>query len=182
MRISKISTLAATAAASLLALSGTAQAQSGTINFEGFVVANTCNVQIGGSSNLTVTLQPVLADTLAGVGTTSAPTPFQLNLTGCDTALNGETAALALSGGGGDADGRLANNATQSPSNARIQLLNSNNGVINLVAAAGSQNIPTQAIANGQASFNLQARYISTALITTPGKIASTVNYSITYQ
>ena len=155
-------------------------ASSGTINFTGKVLADTCTININGSSTSTVALPTVMTAIFGStVGTVAGATPFTIALTGCDP--NTTSAKMAFTGGAtiDTTTGNLKNATTSGGSNVEIQLLNSSNAVINTSSQA---NAPTIAVTNGAGSTSLTAQYISTASATTAGLVTSSVGFTLTYQ
>ncbi len=160
------------------AFAPTAQAaNSGTINFSGKVLADTCTVAVNGGS--TVTLPTVMTAAFGSTaGTVAGATPFVIGLSGCDT--NTTTAQLRFTAGTNvDAStGDLKNATTSGGANVQIQLLNSSDAVINTSTNANAPDINVTA---GAGSTQLTAQYISTATATTAGLVTSTVGFTLTY-
>lgn len=167
------------AAFAAAAFSPTANAaNTGTINFNGKVIADTCTISVNGSGTSTVTLPTVTTSAFTAAGTTAGTTPFNVALTGCDA--NVASAAMTFNGSNIDStSGRLNNTTTAGGSDVQIELLNSGSAVIN---ASNNTNAPTIAIASGAGSTQLQARYYATAASTTAGLVTSTVGFTLTYQ
>jgi major type 1 subunit fimbrin (pilin) len=151
-------------------------ASSGTINFSGKVLADTCTIAVNGGS--TVALPTVMTAAFGStVGTTAGATSFNVALSGCDT--NTASAAMAFAGANVDAaTGNLKNTTAAGGSNVQIQLLNSSDQVINTSTQA---NAPIIAVTSGSGSTTLKARYVSTATATTAGLVTSSVNFTLTY-
>ncbi|MEO5810591.1 MAG: fimbrial protein [Rhodanobacter sp.] len=173
-------TLLSTALVAVIAATAflpTAQAaSSGTINFTGRVLADTCAIAVNGGS--TVTLPNVTTTTFGStVGTTAGAVPFTIALSGCDT--NTTKANMAFTAGT-NVDTTTGNlkNATSGGANVQIQLLNSASAVINTSTNA---NAPVITVAAGAGSTSLTAQYISTATTTTAGLVTSTVGFTLTY-
>ena len=154
-------------------------ASSGTINFTGKVLADTCTINVNGSSTSTVALPTVMTTAFGStVGATAGATPFTIALTGCDP--NTASASMAFTGAQVDSStGNLKNATTTGGSNVEIQLLNSSSAAINTSTQA---NAPTIAVASGAGSTSLTAQYISTATATTAGLVTSSVGFTLTYQ
>jgi major type 1 subunit fimbrin (pilin) len=154
-------------------------ASSGTINFTGKVLADTCAISVNGSSSSTVALPTVMTAAFGSTaGTTAGATPFSIALTGCDT--NTSSAKMAFTAGS-TIDSTTGNlkNATSGGSNVEIQLLNSSSAAIN---TSTQTNAPTIAVVSGAGSTSLTAQYISTATATTAGLVTSSVGFTLTYQ
>ncbi|MCW8807827.1 MAG: type 1 fimbrial protein [Rhodanobacter sp.] len=152
-------------------------ASSGTINFSGKVLADTCTIAVNGGS--TVALPTVMTAAFGStVGTTTGATNFTVGLTGCDTNMTSAQMAFTTGGNVDSATGNLKN-AAASGSNVEIQLL-SGASVIN---AQSSANAPAIAVdTTGAGSTTLTAQYISTATATTAGLVTSSVGFTLTYQ
>ena len=153
-------------------------ASSGTINFTGKVLADTCTINVNGSTTSTVALPTVMTAAFGSTaGTVAGATPFTIALTGCDP--NTTSAKMAFSGTQVDSGTGNLKNATTGGSNVEIQLLNSSSAAINTSSQA---NAPTIAVANSSGSTSLTAQYISTASATTAGLVTSFVGFTLTYQ
>ncbi|MFI4957822.1 MAG: fimbrial protein [Lysobacterales bacterium] len=161
-----------------LAPLGAQAASTGTINFTGKVLADTCAINVNGSGTSTVALPTVMTAAFgASVGTVAGATPFTIALTGCDP--NTASAKMAFNGTNVDSTTGNLKNATGGGSNVQIQLLNSSNAAIN---TSTQVNAPTIAVAAGAGSTSLTAQYISTAIATTAGLVTSSVGFTLTYQ
>jgi major type 1 subunit fimbrin (pilin) len=159
------------------AFAPTAQAaNSGTINFTGKVLADTCTVGVNGGA--TVALPTVVTAAFGStVGTTAGATPFTVALSGCDS--NTTKANMAFTAGTNvDASTGNLKNATGGGANVQIQLLNSTSQVIN---TATNVNSPVINVTAGEGTTQLTAQYISTATATTAGLVTSTVGFTLTY-
>lgn len=154
-------------------------ASTGTINFTGKVLADTCVIDVNGSGTSTVALPTVMTAAFGStVGTTAGATSFTVALTGCDT--NTSSAAMAFTAGSTiDGTNGYLKNTTSGGSNVEIQLLNSSSAVIN---TSTQTNAPTIAVTSGAGSTSLTAQYISTATATTAGLVTSSVGFTLTYQ
>ncbi|WEN15215.1 fimbrial protein [Rhodanobacter sp. AS-Z3] len=152
-------------------------ANSGTINFSGKVLADTCVVNVNGNTTSTVTLPTVMTGAFTGAGTVAGTTPFTIALTGCD---NNATAANMAFTAGTNVDSTTGNlkNATSGGANVQIQLLNSSNAAIN---TSTNTNAPTISISGGAGSTALKAQYIATAAATSAGLVTSSVGFTLTY-
>jgi major type 1 subunit fimbrin (pilin) len=171
--------LLSTALAAVIAAAGFAPsaqaASSGTINFTGKVLADTCTISVNGGS--TVALPTVMTAAFGStVGTVAGTTPFSVALSGCDT--NTASAQMQFSGANIDSTTGNLKNTAASGSNVQIQLLNSSDAAIN---ASTQANAPSIAVTAGAGSTQLKAQYISTATATSAGLVSSTVNFTLTY-
>lgn len=154
-------------------------ASTGTINFTGKVLADTCTINVNGSGNNTVALPSVMTTAFSStVGSVAGATQFTIGLTGCDT--NTTSAKMGFTGTQIDSStGNLKNATTSGGSNVEIQLLDSAGTAIN---TSTNVNAPTIAVASGVGSTTLKAQYISTAAATTAGLVTSSVGFTLTYQ
>lgn len=173
-----------------LALAPAAQAvtsPSGTINFTGRVVANSCVITVtggsasapGGAATGNVTLPTVYTTDLATAGSVAGTTPFSISLTGCDSSF---TSAQTLWNAGSNltaTGGRLKNT---SGSNVDVQLLNDSNAPMDLskstATAQGSQSVN---FSSGSATLNYSARYYASAAATA-GAVNTSVQFTVIYQ
>jgi major type 1 subunit fimbrin (pilin) len=159
-----------------LAPMGAQAATTGTINFTGRVLADTCTITV--NSGATVILPQVSTAAFGAIGSVAGQSsPFSIALTGCDT--NTASAKMAFNGTNVDSTTGNLKNATSGGSNVQIQLLNSAAAVINTNTQA---NAPTIAVASGAGSTSLTAQYIATAAATTAGLVTSSVGFTLTYQ
>lgn len=161
---------------------------SGTITFQGRVVANSCVITVTGGSasapgaagNGAVTLPTVYTTDLTAVGAVAGSTPFSISLTGCDTSF---TTAQTLWNAGANlsaSGGRLKN---PSGSNVDVQLLNASNAAMDLSkGTATAQNSPAVNFSSGSATLNYSAQYYATAASTTAGAVNTSVQFTMIYQ
>jgi len=164
-----------------MAISTSAFAVDGTIDFQGQITDTTCAVAVNsGTNNGTVTLPTIAASALPAVASTAGATPFTISLTGCTgTALN--TASTLFENGANvdAAAGRL--NSTGTASGVQIELLNAAQAPLH-VGAAGLQGDTPADISSGSATMNYFARYYASGASVTPGSVVSRVDYTIQYQ
>lgn len=168
-------------------LSGIASANTvngGRVNFEGELVSAACAVDMS-SMNQTIQMGQVRTASFATTGATSAAVPFDIKLTGCDTALIGSPAApqtvavsfvgvasstnpnaLAISGGAGTATG------------IGIQIRDSSGTPVRMDGTPGT----AHEIDRTTMSIPFQASYISTAAAVTAGTANATATFALTYQ
>ena len=151
-------------------------ATSGTINFTGTVVADSCQITVaGGNATGTVALPTVQTSQLATQGATAGDTPFDITLSGCDANLAG--AQVAFSGANVNTTNGNLDNAAVDGSDVQIQLVNAG-AVVN---TADNSNAPTISVSNGAGSVSLTARYYAVNADTTPGRVSTSVNFTLTY-
>ncbi|MCW0201172.1 MAG: type 1 fimbrial protein [Rhodanobacter thiooxydans] len=167
------------AAVAATALAPTAQAaSSGTINFTGKVLADTCVIKINNSASNVVTLPTVMTAAFgSAAGSVAGATNFTVDLSNCDT--NTGNAKMEFTAGPTiDTSGNLKNSTTAGGSNVQIQLLNGA-AVINTSTQANAPVISVSSGGTGSAS--LTAQYVSTATATTAGLVTSSVGFTLTY-
>ncbi|BFI97347.1 MAG: hypothetical protein RSP_28570 [Rhodanobacter sp.] len=159
-----------------------AAANSGTIQINGKVVADTCKLNVNGTQNGTVTLPTVTTATLnAAAGTTAGATAFNLSLSGCDASAT--AASLNFTTGSNNAsDGNLTNTGTAG-ANVEVQLLNGGIGgsVINVGTNA---NAPSNVALTSGASGNIAmaAQYYTKATSVTAGSVSTSATVTFSYQ
>jgi major type 1 subunit fimbrin (pilin) len=171
-------TLLSTALVAVIAATAfapTAQAaNSGTITISGKVLSDTCTVNV--NNNATVTLPTVMTNSLSTVGSTAGTTGFTIGLTGCDT--NTTSAAMTFSGSNIDAGTGNLKNTVSGGSNVQVQLLNG----ASVINASSGTNAPVIAVTSGSGSVAMNARYVAATAAASAGLVASTVNFTLTYQ
>ncbi|WP_086982876.1 fimbrial protein [Vibrio aphrogenes] len=166
-------------------VAGTASAASdNTINFQGEVAAQTCQVTVNGNAaNPTVLLPTVSTTDLTAAGATAGKTAFTIGVTGCEAPAEG--AELKIStvfvGNNVDTDGNLSNVAGTA-TNVALQLLTPTSTVINLNTPSETKDkaISLDAAAtSGSADYFVQ--YVSTAGSATAGSVVGSVQYALSY-
>ena len=156
-----------------------AQAATGTINFTGKVLADTCVISVAGNSSSTVALPTVMKSAFTGVASTAGATSFSVALTGCDA--NATTATMAFTAGANvDTTSGNLKNATTGGSDVQIQLLNSSSAIINTSTSANAPVITIDP-ATGNGTTSLTAQYVATAANTKAGLVTSSVGFTLTY-
>ena len=160
-----------------------AQAADGTITINGLVTDKTCDIVTPAGKDFTVTLPTVSKQTLAKSGDVAGRTPFQINLDKCSA---GKVATYFEPGATVDfTSGRLLNQNAAGAKNVDVQLLGSNNQIIQ-VLAAGSNGAQTNSqwvdvVEGGTADLNYYAEYYATGA-STAGEVTTSVQYTIIYQ
>jgi major type 1 subunit fimbrin (pilin) len=169
---------------SVFALSAQA---SGRINFDGEVVAQTCNVTVNGeAASLTpgtnVSLPHVTQGALGNAGDVTGETRFTIGLRNC-LATPGTAAAFFEQGTTVDVSGRLKNMAAGGAGNVQLQLLDvdGSNAVINVGDASQRTSNFHGSITGGAADLPYGVRYYATGA-STAGLVTSSVTYTIDYQ
>jgi len=157
------------------AFAPTAQAaNTGTITITGKVLSDTCTVAVNGGA--TVVLPTVMTNSLGTVGSFAGTTPFNVALSGCDT--NTASASMAFSGSNIDAGTGNLKNTVSGGSNVQVQLLNG----ASVINASSGTNAPVISVTGGTGSVAMNARYIAATAAGTAGLVASTVDFTLTYQ
>ena len=155
----------------------------GTITINGALKSPTCDAKINnGAANGTVTLPSVTTSALASAAQVAGKTPFSLNLTGCDPAGSVHPYFQSNQATVSATSGRLLNTATLAPAAfVELQLLNANDGVVNLSGGAAAQNAGESKVdATGAATLNFSIEYYAVQQ-TTAGAVSSTLTYVINY-
>ncbi|HYG42881.1 MAG TPA: fimbrial protein, partial [Bordetella sp.] len=113
------------AAFAAMAVSSSAFAVDGTINFEGLISDVTCAISVNGATNnATVTMPKASIAALPATGSTAGVTPFNITLSGCaGTTLDTAHTHFEM-GPSVDATTGHLNNVTGTASNVQVQLLN----------------------------------------------------------
>ncbi|MFK3829982.1 fimbrial protein [Pseudomonas fulva] len=164
------------AASSLMTCVGT-QAADGTVNFSGQVMGQTCRIDGStAASTKTVTLNKVSTSALASIGQAAGRTKFTFSLDECSKDANvsvrfepGPTVNAST--------GNLINQ-TSGGSNAEIQILNADYGVMNVSTNSGNKDT---AIVSGNATLTYYAQYVAATAPATAGVVTSSVQYSLVY-
>ena len=169
----------------LCAITPTAFASDGTINFEGQIVAQTCMVGIDGqSSTATVQLPPVAISALK-LGS-AQQTNFKIGLTGCEGAPKSAYAYFE-SGAGVDVDsGNLINTASGANAAQGVQL-QIVDGQTNAPIQAGNSNqiggTSKIEVDGDTAQLPYGVRYFApVAADVKEGLLTGTVTFSVAYE
>ena len=157
-------------------------ASSGTINFTGKVITDSCVVSVNGSgtSTGTVGLPVVFNSVLSTVGNVAGKTPFTIGLTGCDSNV---TSAQALFTGSGidTTSGNLINTGTAT--NVEVQLLAGTTTVMPLQnSTAAGQLSPVGTLSSNATTLSYSAQYVAVGGAGAAGTVLSTVGFTLTYQ
>lgn len=162
-----------------------AQAAPNTINFQGEVTDQTCQVSVNGNpSDPTVLLPSVPAMSLATAGDTAGQTTFTVAVTGCMAPVSTTQAInTVFVGNQVTPGGNLGNTGTAT--NVALQLLDpaAPSMPFDLSPASGVA-APGLALAVGEtsASHDFAVQYITEAGGATPGSVLGSVQYSVSYQ
>lgn len=185
-KTNRILFLALAASASVLA--APAYAIDGTINFNGELTAETCDVSVNGATggipvNATVTLPTVSTSLLTAAGQTTGQTGFDIGLANCVGAAS-TARTFFNSGVTVNAAYRLSNQAAvAAATNVDLQLLDlTSNQVIqigqNTQLTSTNNLVP---ITSGSATMRYAVQYYATGT-TTAGNVGSFVTFNIDYQ
>lgn len=152
-------------------------ADSGTVNFEGKITANACEIKSGSSAHK-VTMGTLATNSFNGTGDTAGPKNFKLFLENCPTGVT--TATVRFDGD--DADGNksvLALTGAGLPGVATglgIQITDSKNKVITLYQESSAYNLQA-----GNNELDFVARYYATAATVGEGSADAATNFTIVY-
>jgi len=184
MKMKKIAIVAAMGAAFTAA---GVQASTGTINFTGSVISQTCSASVNSTAAptaATVTLPAVQASSLSTTGTTAGRTAFQIALTGCaatNPANGGTVKAFFESGANVDSNGRLTNSTNN---NVSLQLVDGTTNTPIVVGSAAQStsgnNSGYVSITGGAATLPYFVQYYANSAASA-GSVASSVTYSLVY-
>jgi major type 1 subunit fimbrin (pilin) len=169
----------------LAALPVVAFAAPNTINFQGEVTDQTCQVTVNGNpSNPTVLLPTVPAASLATANSTAGQTTFTVAVSQCVAPVSTTQAiSTVFVGNQVTTAGNLGNTGTAT--NVALQLLDpANPGTpFDLNSAAGFA-APGLVLADGEtsASHDFAVQYISELGGATPGSVLGSVQYSVSYE
>jgi major type 1 subunit fimbrin (pilin) len=157
-----------------------AQASDGQIDFKGALNTSTCTVTTPAGTNFSVTLPTLATSSLASANTTAGTTPFSISVGGC-TAKTTFTTFFESGTYTDPLTGRL-NTLAGGAGNVQLQLLNSDNTVINTAAGPTLQGVRAASVTGtpGVGTANFAVRYFATGP-TTAGTVTSAVTYSMTY-
>lgn len=154
------------------------------INFDGEVVAETCETNVNGVPTPTpvnVSLPHVSVNALAAAGARAGETRFTVGLANCVGALT--TAAAHFEDGPSvTPEGRLRN-MTGTATNVELELTDENNAGASIKVGDANQRTNTQhgAIVGGALSLPYGVQYYATDAAT-PGTVNSLVRFTVDYQ
>ena len=155
-----------------------AMADSGTITFNGLVVADTCTTTLtGGASATAVTLPTVQTTALAAANNIAGYTPFSLSVTSCDAtaATRGIHYTLTPSAYDASNNSLLANTGTAT--NVGVEILE---GATPIAFVGAAHQTPNVTLTSGAGSVSLAARYQATGAATA-GTVTSALNWTLVY-
>ena len=155
-----------------------AMADTGTITFNGLVVANTCTTALtGGASATAVTLPTVLTSALATAGNTAGDTAFSLNVTGCDATAATRGIHYTLTPSAYDATNNSLIANTGLATNVGVEILE---GATPIAFAGAPHQTNNVVLTGGAGNVALAARYKATG-VATAGTVTSVLNWTLVY-
>ncbi|MBL5885721.1 fimbrial protein [Lelliottia amnigena] len=158
------------------ALSSSAFAADGKIDFVGAITDDACTVTNNMTNPLIVTLGTVASSAFTTGNLSAAPTEFKINLTNCPASI---TSAQVKFDGTADANDNTILQLTQETgvvTNVGIQLMDKSNAVVPLYTASTAYDLTA-----GTNDLKFVARYLATSLPVTAGPANSTSNFTIVY-
>lgn len=168
----------------LMATSGIAAAQDGTITFDGNVTAQTCVVEPISNgprdgNNFVVNLPGISAHSLKMPGMRGANIPFHIVVgSGSQPCLEGSVRGMFRNVGDNNPAGRLSNRGTAS--NVDVVVLNELHVDVDLNSSANSLRVPIDP-AIGVGVLSWYSSYHATAAAG-PGTVTARVEYVLDYQ
>ncbi|HFZ8996650.1 TPA: fimbrial protein [Citrobacter freundii] len=166
-------------------ITGSALAADNTVRFLGEVTDQTCTIKINGTESNPVILLPTVSKaTLASEGSSAGETPFTVTLSNCDVAASSSLGNVGVRFVVNERDGEnLKNIAANSPAtNVAIQLLE---GVTALDFTSGEAKTTAKSIGGdggeSTVTFDMFAKYYSTAGGATSGAVEAEAQFAITY-
>ena len=150
------------------------------ITFEGNILENTCQVEVGGQTSPTITLPDVGKNAFAQAGDTAGATPFTVSLTGCTVDPNDSVQVRFIAN---KPAGQYLGieNVVGSATNVVIQLLEGDAAGTAITFTNGIGATSPQTTNAGTASFPLTARYRATAVPVDAGTVTAIANYEVIY-
>ncbi|WP_176465090.1 fimbrial protein [Pseudomonas sp. Irchel 3E20] len=169
---------------------GAALAADGTINITGEIRGITCTISggtggaPGSGANFPVVLDTIQNTALSAEGESAGAKPFAIYVggqhcpDGTNVAVLYEIGSPAIS----PTTGNLRNRATSSPaSNVEVQIIDralANDAVIDL---RKGQSTTAAQVTSGLATLPFAARYVAVGGAASPGKVETSVQYSVTF-
>ncbi|RQH04730.1 fimbrial protein [Paraburkholderia dinghuensis] len=168
----------------LAAVPAFAFAAPNTINFQGEVTDQTCQVSVNGNpGNPTVLLPTVPATALSGAGSTAGQTTFTVAVSDCMAPVSTTQAINTVFVGNlVTTAGNLGNTGTAT--NVALQLLDPAGGAPFDLTAAGGVYAPGLELQADEtaAAHDFAVQYISETGAATAGTVLGSVQYSVSYQ
>ena len=152
-------------------------ADTGTISFTGSLTSNSCTV--GTSNPDPVELPRIPTSRLQTAASTAGRTQFTITLSGCSITGGDGTVKIGFRNGTNIDQTTRNLKETTDTTHVQIQLLNSDQQVINLVNNTNSQELTPS---EGNASFTLYAEYYAPgAPVVTAGSVAAALPFDLIY-
>ncbi|MCY1700944.1 fimbrial protein [Lelliottia sp. SL45] len=158
------------------ALSSSALAADGKIEFVGAITDDACTVTNNMNNPLLVTLGTVASSAFTTGNRSAAPTEFKINLTNCPDSVT--SAQVKFDGKADDNDNTILQltQETGVATNVGIQLMDKSNAVVPLYTASTAYELTA-----GTNDLKFVARYLATSLPVKAGPANSTSNFTIVY-
>ncbi|BFQ92302.1 fimbrial protein [Gallibacterium anatis] len=156
--------------------------KDGTVNFNGKLVDNTCEVN-SNSKNLSIQLPTLPTRLLPAANDTAGLTLFQIQLDNCGKETKARAYFVPTPDKVDLASGRLINTASGGAAeNVQVQLLDKDTTtVINATGTGGNQASKLQTINDSNNKLTYYARYYATGK-TTAGVVTAAVDYYVEYE
>ncbi|MDH2898240.1 fimbrial protein [Rahnella variigena] len=162
-------------AAGMVAAMGANAADTGTLNVTGSLVATTCSVDAGSTTD--VAFDTLSATSFAAVGAISEKKDIVLNLTACPVS---QTGVMFTANGASDATNNqlLALGSDSVATGLGIAIYNKGGDLIPMHSASAAAPINAE---TGVATINLEAAAMSTAEAVTGGAFNATTTFVLSY-
>ncbi|WP_087111693.1 fimbrial protein [Halomonas citrativorans] len=170
-------------AVALLALPLSAMAVN-TITFDGEVTAQTCTVNVEGSTDPVILLSSIPQTDLDGaVGKVGGETSFNINLVGCASGATAETYTTRFSPISPTTSGNLSNTAASGAADVALQLLDGpSGGVVDFSNGAVNAGAIELAAGDTTASGTYAVQYVAEAATVGVGPVTGAVMYTVRYE
>ena len=159
-----------------------AMADTGTITFNGLVVADTCVTALtGGASATAVTLPTVQTTALAAANNIAGYTPFSLDVTGCDATAATRGIHYTLTPSAYASNNNLLANTSGAgfATNVGVEILE---GATAIAFAGAPHQTDDVTLNSGAGSVSLAAQYKATGPTpATAGTVISALNWTLVY-
>lgn len=159
-----------------------------TVQFQGEVTDQTCDVNINGETNSTILLPTVNTSELSAGGSTAGVTPFTITLSNCGEVAKGKTITTNFLGHNVTSAGVLNNTATMTPAdNVGIQLLENDSKDATPIKLSGvTPSVSAMSFAadstDTSISHTFGAQYYAIDKAATAGKVLAVAEYTVSYK
>ncbi|MDF7788623.1 fimbrial protein [Pantoea stewartii] len=158
------------------AISGSASAADGTINFTGKIADTACTVDPA-SANQTVNMGEVAASSFKSAGATASAARFTINLTNCPAAAT--SASVRFDGPLASGNGNLlALSSGQTATNVGVGIYEQDS---NTLIPVGSASAPVKLSSASINALNFIAKYVSTAEKVSAGSANAAATFTVAY-